>query len=174
MTKIRDVLSDDKRDWELRVAAVSGPEHPVSKPLRRRALAQASPCFPAEEGSLAAPGRRRGVRRLPAAAAAHGSGVQTLRQGPALPGGPGGLHHPGVRLQAREPVQKGVPAHSDASHLLCLRHLSSVLGSRFDHAAEATMPILLNLVPNSAKVMATSGVAAIRLILRVRDVPPSP
>lgn len=47
-------------------------------------------------------------------------------------------------------------------------HLSLVLGSRFDHAAEATMPILLNLVPNSAKVIATSGVAVIRLILRVR------
>lgn len=29
------------------------------------------------------------------------------------------------------------------------------------------MPTLLNLVPNSAKVMATSGVVAIRLILRV-------
>ncbi len=29
------------------------------------------------------------------------------------------------------------------------------------------MPTLLNLVPNSAKVMATSGVAVIRLILRV-------
>lgn len=74
-----------------------------------------------------------------------------------------------MRLQPRETVQKGVPTASDVSLLLCLRHLSSVLGSRFDHAAEATMPILLNLVPNSAKVMATSGVAAIRLILRVRD-----
>lgn len=31
------------------------------------------------------------------------------------------------------------------------------------------MPTLLNLVPNSAKVMATSGVAVIRLILRVSD-----
>lgn len=31
MTKIRDVLSDDKRDWELRVAAVGGPEPPVSR-----------------------------------------------------------------------------------------------------------------------------------------------
>lgn len=30
MAKIRDVLSDDKRDWELRVAAVSGPERPVA------------------------------------------------------------------------------------------------------------------------------------------------
>jgi hypothetical protein len=29
------------------------------------------------------------------------------------------------------------------------------------------MPTLLNLVPNSAKIMATSGVAAIRIILRV-------
>lgn len=26
MTKIRDVLSDDKRDWELRVAAVRHPD----------------------------------------------------------------------------------------------------------------------------------------------------
>lgn len=31
MTKIRDVLSDDKRDWELRVAAVSGPHLPVAR-----------------------------------------------------------------------------------------------------------------------------------------------
>lgn len=46
-------------------------------------------------------------------------------------------------------------------------HLSSLLGSRFDHTAEAIIPILLNLVPNSAKVIATSGVAAIRLIIRV-------
>lgn len=45
-----------------------------------------------------------------------------------------------------------------------------MLGNRFDHAAEAIMPILLNLVPNSAKVMATSGVAAIHLILRVRAI----
>lgn len=46
-------------------------------------------------------------------------------------------------------------------------HLSSILGNKFDHGAESVMPILLNLVPNSAKVMATSGMAAIRLILRV-------
>uniref|UniRef100_H3BEF8 Cytoplasmic linker associated protein 1 n=1 Tax=Latimeria chalumnae TaxID=7897 RepID=H3BEF8_LATCH len=45
-------------------------------------------------------------------------------------------------------------------------YLSSVLGNRFDHGAETVMPTLLNLVPNSAKVMATSGVAAIRLIIR--------
>lgn len=51
--------------------------------------------------------------------------------------------------------------------LFSLRHLSLLLGNKFDHGAESIMPTLLNLVPNSAKVMATSGVAAIRLILRV-------
>ncbi|KAI4793853.1 hypothetical protein KUCAC02_032439, partial [Chaenocephalus aceratus] len=45
-------------------------------------------------------------------------------------------------------------------------HLSLVLGSRFDHAAEAIMPILVTLVSNSAKIMASSGTAAIRLILK--------
>lgn len=47
------------------------------------------------------------------------------------------------------------------------RHLSLLLGNKFDHGAESIMPTLLNLVPNSAKIMATSGVAVIRLILRV-------
>uniref|UniRef100_A0A673HJB9 CLIP-associating protein 1-like n=1 Tax=Sinocyclocheilus rhinocerous TaxID=307959 RepID=A0A673HJB9_9TELE len=54
----------------------------------------------------------------------------------------------------------------DCCVLLSLRHLSSVLGNKFDHGAENIMPTLLNLVPNCAKVMATSGMAAIRLILR--------
>ncbi|XP_051529350.1 CLIP-associating protein 1-like [Myxocyprinus asiaticus] len=49
---------------------------------------------------------------------------------------------------------------------ITLGHLSSVLGNKFDHGAENIMPTLLNLVPNSTKVMATSGVAAIRLIIR--------
>lgn len=31
MTKIRDVLSDDKRDWELRVAAVRHPDLSVMR-----------------------------------------------------------------------------------------------------------------------------------------------
>lgn len=47
------------------------------------------------------------------------------------------------------------------------RHLSSVLGNKFDHGAEAIMPTIFNLIPNSAKVMATSGVVAVRLIIRV-------
>uniref|UniRef100_A0A8C2IFJ8 Cytoplasmic linker associated protein 1 n=1 Tax=Cyprinus carpio TaxID=7962 RepID=A0A8C2IFJ8_CYPCA len=55
-------------------------------------------------------------------------------------------------------------------HCFHLSHLSSVLGNRFDHGAENIMPTLLNLVPNSAKVMATSGMAAIRLIIRVCEI----
>lgn len=46
-------------------------------------------------------------------------------------------------------------------------HLSTVLGNKFDHGAEAIVPVLFNLIPNCAKVMATSGVSAIRIIIRV-------
>ena len=46
-------------------------------------------------------------------------------------------------------------------------HLSLVLGNKFDHGAEAIVPVLFNLIPNCAKVMATSGVSAIRIIIRV-------
>ncbi|CAL8383731.1 unnamed protein product [Arctogadus glacialis] len=49
---------------------------------------------------------------------------------------------------------------------LGVKYLSTLLGNKFDHCAESIMPTLLNLVPNSAKIMATSGVAAIRIILR--------
>lgn len=52
---------------------------------------------PAEEGALTPAGWRRRIRWLPAAAAADGGGVQALGQGPALAGGPRGLHHSGVR-----------------------------------------------------------------------------
>uniref|UniRef100_H3C516 Cytoplasmic linker associated protein 1 n=1 Tax=Tetraodon nigroviridis TaxID=99883 RepID=H3C516_TETNG len=115
MAKIRDVLSDDKRDWELRVAAL------------------------------------KKVRSLLLAGAAEFDGFpQQLR-----------LMEAAFKLSAKDLRSQVV-----REACITLGHLSSVLGSRFDHAAEATMPILLNLVPNSAKVMATSGVAAIRLILR--------
>ncbi|XP_076579374.1 CLIP-associating protein 1-B-like isoform X12 [Chaetodon auriga] len=115
MTKIRDVLSDDKRDWELRVAAL------------------------------------KKVRSLLLAGAAEFDGFpQQLR-----------LMEAAFKLSAKDLRSQVV-----REACITLGHLSSTLGSRFDHAAEATMPILLNLVPNTAKVMATSGVAAIRLILR--------
>uniref|UniRef100_A0A8C4M9A5 Cytoplasmic linker associated protein 1 n=1 Tax=Equus asinus asinus TaxID=83772 RepID=A0A8C4M9A5_EQUAS len=51
------------------------------------------------------------------------------------------------------------------------RHLSSVLGNKFDHGAEAIMPTIFNLIPNSAKIMATSGVVAVRLIIRHTHIP---
>ncbi|XP_011604644.1 CLIP-associating protein 1-B-like isoform X10 [Takifugu rubripes] len=115
MTKIRDVLSDDKRDWELRVAAL------------------------------------KKVRSLLLAGAAEFDGFpQQLR-----------LMEAAFKLSAKDLRSQVV-----REACITLGHLSSVLGGRFDHAAEATMPILLNLVPNSAKIMATSGMAAIRLILR--------
>lgn len=50
-------------------------------------------------------------------------------------------------------------------------HLSSVLGNKFDHGAEAIMPTIFNLIPNSAKIMATSGVVAVRLIIRHTHIP---
>ncbi|XP_059184202.1 CLIP-associating protein 1-like [Centropristis striata] len=115
MAKIRDVLSDDKRDWELRVAAL------------------------------------KKVRSLLLAGAAEFDGFpQQLR-----------LMEAAFKLSAKDLRSQVV-----REACLTLGHLSSVLGSRFDHAAEAIMPILLNLVPNSAKIMATSGIAAVRLILR--------
>ncbi|XP_024144813.1 CLIP-associating protein 1-A isoform X9 [Oryzias melastigma] len=115
LTKIRDVLSDDKRDWELRVAAL--------KKLRSLLLAGAAEF----DGFL-----------------------QQLR-----------LMEAAFKLSAKDLRSQVV-----REACITLGHLSSVLGGRFDHAAEAIMPTLLNLVPNSAKVMATSGVAVIRLILR--------
>ncbi|XP_039997800.1 CLIP-associating protein 1-B-like isoform X2 [Xiphias gladius] len=115
MTKIRDVLSDDKRDWELRVAAL------------------------------------KKVRSLLLAGAAEFDGfLQQMR-----------LMEAAFKLSAKDLRSQVV-----REACITLGHLSLVLGSRFDHAAEAVMPTLLNLVPNSAKVIATSGVAAIRLILR--------
>ncbi|XP_067359003.1 CLIP-associating protein 1-like isoform X18 [Channa argus] len=115
MTKIRDVLSDDKKDWELRVAAL------------------------------------KKVRALLLAGAAEFDGFsQQLR-----------LMEAAFKLSAKDLRSQVV-----REACITLGHLSSMLGTRFDHAAEAIMPTLLNLVPNSAKVMATSGMAAIRLILR--------
>ncbi|KAL7866589.1 hypothetical protein AOLI_G00144030 [Acnodon oligacanthus] len=115
MNKIREVLSDDKHDWEHRVAAL--------KKVRSLLLAGATD----HEGFL-----------------------QQLRQ---LEGA--------FKLSVKDLRSQVV-----REACITLGHLSSVLGNKFDHGAESIMPMLLNLVPNSAKVMATSGVAAIRLIIR--------
>ncbi|XP_071060955.1 CLIP-associating protein 2 isoform X16 [Pseudochaenichthys georgianus] len=54
---------------------------------------------------------------------------------------------------------------------ITVAHLSTLLGNKFDHGAEGIVPVLFNLVPNCAKVMASSGVAAIRIIIRHTHVP---
>uniref|UniRef100_A0A3B5BNT3 Cytoplasmic linker associated protein 1 n=1 Tax=Stegastes partitus TaxID=144197 RepID=A0A3B5BNT3_9TELE len=115
LTKIREVLSDDKHDWEHRVVAL--------KKVRSLMMAGATEYegFPQQLRLLEAP----------------------------------------FKLSAKDLRSQVV-----REACITLGHLSSMLGNKFDHGAESIMPILLNLVPNSAKVMATSGVAAIRLILR--------
>ncbi|XP_043105561.1 CLIP-associating protein 1a isoform X10 [Puntigrus tetrazona] len=115
LNKIREVLSDDKQDWEHRVTAL--------KKVRSLLLAGATE----HEGFL-----------------------QHLR-----------LLEGAFKLSAKDLRSQVV-----REACITLGHLSSLLGNKFDHGAESIMPTLLNLVPNSAKVMATSGVAAIRLILR--------
>ncbi|CDS41453.1 CLIP associating protein 1 [Echinococcus multilocularis] len=45
-------------------------------------------------------------------------------------------------------------------------YLSQETGSKFDHFAEIIMQTLLNLIPNSAKIMSTSAITAIGFIIR--------
>ncbi|KAG7215743.1 hypothetical protein INR49_021964 [Caranx melampygus] len=118
LTKIREVLSDDKHDWEHRVVAL------------------------------------KKVRSLILAGATEYEGFpQQLR-----------LLEASLKLSAKDLRSQVV---REACITLGLFKTSLVSpGNKFDHGAESVMPTLLNLVPNSAKVMATSGVAAIRLILR--------
>nr|XP_033800276.1 CLIP-associating protein 1 isoform X7 [Geotrypetes seraphini] len=115
INKIREILSDDKHDWEQRITAL--------KKIR----------------SL-----------LVAGAAEHDSFFQHLR-----------LLDGAFKLSAKDLRSQVV-----REACITLGHLSSVLGNKFDHGAEAIMPTLFNLVPNSAKIMATSGVVTIRLIIR--------
>ncbi|XP_074514640.1 CLIP-associating protein 1a isoform X28 [Sebastes fasciatus] len=115
LSKIREVLSDDKHDWEHRVVAL------------------------------------KKVRSLMLAGATEYEGFpQQLR-----------LLEASLKMSAKDLRSQVV-----REACITLGHLSSILGNKFDHGAESIMPILLNLVPNSAKIMATSGVAVIRLILR--------
>ncbi|XP_047662694.1 CLIP-associating protein 1-B-like isoform X28 [Tachysurus fulvidraco] len=115
MNKIREVLSDEKQDWEHRVLAL--------KKVRSLLLAGATD---------------------------HEVFLQQLRQ-----------LEVALKLSAKDLRSQVV-----REACITLGYLSSVLGNKFDHGAESIMPTLLNLVPNSTKVMATSGAAAIRLIIR--------
>ncbi|XP_029597439.1 CLIP-associating protein 1-B isoform X5 [Salmo trutta] len=115
MTKIREVLADDKRDWEHRVTAL--------KKMRSLLLA----------GAVEFDGFSQQLRLTEAA----------------------------FKMSAKDLRSQVV-----REACITLGHLSFVLGNRFDHCAESIMPTLLTLVSNSAKVMATSGIAVIRLIIR--------
>ncbi|XP_054825822.1 CLIP-associating protein 1 [Eublepharis macularius] len=120
INKIREILSDDKHDWEQRVTALK----------RIRSL-------------------------LLAGAAEYDTFFQHLR-----------LLDGAFKLSAKDLRSQVV-----REACITLGHLSSVLGNKFDHGAEAIMPTIFNLIPNSAKVMATSGVVAVRLIIRHTHIP---
>ncbi|KAM7539518.1 hypothetical protein Aperf_G00000041059 [Anoplocephala perfoliata] len=49
---------------------------------------------------------------------------------------------------------------------ITVAYLSQEIGSKFDHFAEVIMQTLLNLIPNSAKIMSTSAITAIGIIIR--------
>ncbi|XP_054943258.1 CLIP-associating protein 1 isoform X7 [Physeter macrocephalus] len=120
VNKIREILSDDKHDWEQRVNAL--------KKIRSLLLA---------------------------GAAEYDNFFQHLR-----------LLDGAFKLSAKDLRSQVV-----REACITLGHLSSVLGSKFDHGAEAIMPTIFNLIPNSAKIMATSGVVAVRLIIRHTHIP---
>uniref|UniRef100_A0A8C9CNT5 CLIP-associating protein 1 n=1 Tax=Phocoena sinus TaxID=42100 RepID=A0A8C9CNT5_PHOSS len=120
INKIREILSDDKHDWEQRVTAL--------KKIRSLLLA---------------------------GAAEYDHFFQHLR-----------LLDGAFKLSAKDLRSQVV-----REACITLGHLSSVLGNKFDHGAEAIMPTIFNLIPNSAKIMATSGVVAVRLIIRHTHIP---
>ena len=50
---------------------------------------------------------------------------------------------------------------------MCHSYMAQQLGHKMDHFAEAVLPALFILIPNSAKIMATSGCVCIRFIIQV-------
>nr|XP_008116516.1 PREDICTED: CLIP-associating protein 2 isoform X5 [Anolis carolinensis] len=120
LNKIREILSDDKHDWDQRANALK----------KVRSL-------------------------LVAGAAQYDCFFQHLR-----------LLDGAFKLSAKDLRSQVV-----REACITVAHLSTVLGNKFDHGAEAIVPTLFNLVPNTAKVMATSGCAAIRFIIRHTHVP---
>ena len=51
----------------------------------------------------------------------------------------------------------------------CRSFLAQTLGMRFERTAEVTLQSLIPLIPNSAKVMSTSGLVGVKMILSVRS-----
>ncbi|XP_027031302.1 CLIP-associating protein 2 isoform X41 [Tachysurus fulvidraco] len=120
LNKIREILSDDKHDWDQRAIAL--------KKIRSLLVAGAKnyDCF-----------------------------YQHLR-----------LLDGAFKLSAKDLRSQVV-----REACVTVAHLSTVLGNKFDHGAEAIVPVLFNLIPNCAKIMATSGTAAIRIIIQHTHVP---
>ncbi|XP_057211624.1 CLIP-associating protein 2 isoform X14 [Triplophysa rosa] len=120
LNKIREVLSDDKHDWDHRVIAL--------KKFRSLLVAGATDydCF-----------------------------YQHLR-----------LLDGAFKLSAKDLRSQVV-----REACITVAYLSTILGNKFDHGAEGIVPVLFNLIPNCAKVMATSGTAAIHIIIRHTHVP---
>uniref|UniRef100_A0A672LJI0 TOG domain-containing protein n=1 Tax=Sinocyclocheilus grahami TaxID=75366 RepID=A0A672LJI0_SINGR len=120
LNKIREVLSDDKHDWDHRTSAL--------KKVRSLLVAGATDydCF-----------------------------YQHLR-----------LLDGAFKLSAKDLRSQVV-----REACITVAYLSTLLGNKFDHGAEAIVPVLFNLIPNCAKVMSTSGTAAIRIIIRHTHVP---
>ncbi|XP_077052030.1 CLIP-associating protein 2 isoform X41 [Siphateles boraxobius] len=120
LNKIREILSDDKHDWDHRTSAL--------KKIRSLLVAGAADydCF-----------------------------YQHLR-----------LLDGAFKLSAKDLRSQVV-----REACISVAHLSTLLGNKFDHGAEAIVPVLFNLIPNCARVMATSGTAAIRIIIRHTHVP---
>ncbi|XDV34919.1 hypothetical protein PO909_004995 [Leuciscus waleckii] len=120
LNKIREILSDDKHDWDHRTSAL--------KKIRSLLVAGAADydCF-----------------------------YQHLR-----------LLDGAFKLSAKDLRSQVV-----REACITVAHLSTLLGNKFDHGAEAIVPVLFNLIPNCARVMATSGTAAIRIIIGHTHVP---
>ncbi|XP_039536989.1 CLIP-associating protein 2 isoform X22 [Pimephales promelas] len=120
LNKIREILSDDKHDWDHRTSAL--------KKIRSLLVAGAADydCF-----------------------------YQHLR-----------LLDGAFKLSAKDLRSQVV-----REACITVAHLSTLLGNKFDHGAEGIVPVLFNLIPNCARVMATSGTAAIRIIIRHTHVP---
>ncbi|XP_022240426.1 CLIP-associating protein 1-B-like isoform X2 [Limulus polyphemus] len=54
---------------------------------------------------------------------------------------------------------------------ITIAYFSQQLGIKFDHFAESVFPNLVSLIPNSAKIMSTAGVVAIRFIIQYTHAP---
>nr|XP_058972791.1 CLIP-associating protein 1-A-like isoform X2 [Pocillopora verrucosa] len=115
MAKVQSVLSDDKNDWEHRVAAL------------------------------------KKIRSLINGGALEYDNFVSL-----------------VRLQEGAFKLSTKDLRSSVTREACvtLSYLSTILKNQFDHTAEAVLPTLINLITNSAKIMATSGHACISFILK--------